>query len=650
MERSWGRSHVYKFLVLGRLSLDFAVKKTKVKDHTIGLLLVILFCLFAQENWGESISYDDSGVWLAEQPEFLPVDDAFQFSLDRRGAGDYSLLFNIEDGYYLYKDQFDAWTYRDGERLRVELLLPEGQKKTDEYFGEVNVFYTSLKVAMKNLPFVGDTSTVIVRYQGCADRGLCYPPVEKEINLANGLISDPILLESDEDPVFSPSEFGNERYLFGLLEGAGLASIVLAFFVAGIFLTFTPCVLPMVPIISSIIVGQGQDLTNAKAFRISLAYVLGMAVTFSILGMLVGVFGAEMNIQARLQSPLVISLTAVIFLVLAISMFGFFDIRIPHFIENMLERVLSSQRKSLQYSSPLLFAFSYGALSSLVVSPCITAPLAGALIYISNTGDIVLGGSALFSLAMGMGALLLLIGATGSKWVPKPGVWMIAVKDIFGFVLLAVAIWLLQRVVSDLLVSVLWLVLVVTASLVLIFKWSEHGLRPAKPVGMSTLIIASLFSVAWVSDLINDAPLEGFSANELAQEKELVNWMAVKTVEDVKKVMSENPNRLVVLDVYADWCISCEKMESEVIPRSDIQDELRGIMAIRADVTSNDVEDRRLLRSFGLFGPPTFVFLKENVSELDEFRIQGEVNSDRFLANLSGAIEASMQDRTFKIP
>ena len=633
--------------MLGRIALNFAVKKKKVKDHSIGLLLMALCCLFAQETWAESTSFDDSGLWLTEQPEFLPVEDAFQFSLETGGDGNYSLLFQIEDGYYLYKDQFDAWTSRDGERERVELLLPEGLKKTDEYFGEVNVFYASLKVALKNLPFGSDPSKVMVRYQGCADRGLCYPPVEKEINLENGFISDPLLPERDQDPVFSPSELGNERYLFGLLEGAGLFSIILAFFLAGILLTFTPCVLPMVPIISSIIVGQGEDLTNSKAFRISLAYVLGMALTFSILGMLVGVFGAEMNIQARLQSPFVISLTAVIFLVLAISMFGFFDIRIPHLIENMLERVLSSQRKTLQHSRPLLFAFSYGALSSLVVSPCITAPLAGALIYISNTGDIVLGGSALFSLAIGMGALLLLIGATGSKWVPKPGVWMIAVKDVFGFVLLAVAIWLLQRVVSDLLVSVLWVALVVTASLVLIFKWSDHGLKRARPVGLSTLIVASIFSLAWVSNLIEDVPGEGLFANERSPEKELVNWMAVKTVEDVKKVMAENPGKLVVLDVYADWCISCEKMESEVIPRSDIQDELRGILAIRADVTRNDAEDRRLLRSFGLFGPPTFVFLKENTGELDEFRVQGEVGPDRFFANLSSAIDTSEQNRTF---
>ena len=246
-----------------------------------------------------------------------------------------------------------------------------------------------------------------------------------------------------------------------------------------------------------------------------------------------------------------------------------------------------------------------------------------------------------------MGALLLLIGATGSKWVPKPGVWMIAVKDVFGFVLLAVAIWLLQRVVSDLLVSVLWVVLFVTASLVLIFKWSDHGLKRARPVGLSALIIASTFSLAWVSNLIEDVPGEGLFANERSPEKELVNWMAVKTVEDVKKVMAENPGKLVVLDVYADWCISCEKMESEVIPRSDIQDELRSILALRADVTRNDAEDRRLLRSFGLFGPPTFVFLQENSGELDEFRVQGEMGPDRFLANLSSAIDASEQNRTF---
>ena len=633
--------------MLGRIVLDFAVKKKKLKDHTMGLLLMALGSFFVQENWAESTGFDEDGLWLTEQPEFLPVDEAFQFSLETGGDGNYSLLFQIKEGYYLYKDQFDAWTSRDGGRERVELLLPEGLKKTDEYFGEVNVFYTSLKVALKNLPFGSDPSKVIVRYQGCADRGLCYPPVEKEINLENGFISDPLPPESDQDPVFSPSELGNERYLFGLLEGAGLFSIILAFFLAGILLTFTPCVLPMVPIISSIIVGQGEDLTNSKAFRISLAYVLGMALTFSILGMLVGLFGAEMNIQARLQSPFVISLTAVIFLVLAISMFGFFDIRIPHLIENTLERVLSSQRKTLQHSRPLLFAFSYGALSSLVVSPCITAPLAGALIYISNTGDIVLGGSALFSLAIGMGALLLLIGATGSKWVPRPGVWMIAVKDVFGFVLLAVAIWLLQRVVSDLLVSVLWVALVLTASLVLIFKWSDHGLKRARPVGLSVLIIASTFLFAWVSNLIQDDPGEGLFANERSTEKELVNWMAVKTVEDVKKVMAENPGKLVVLDVYADWCISCEKMESEVIPRSDIQDELRSILALRADVTRNDAEDRRLLRSFGLFGPPTFVFLKENSGELDEFRVQGEMGPDRFLANLSSAIDASEQNRTF---
>ena len=253
--------------MLGRTVLDFAVKKKKLKDHTRGLLLMALCGLFAQENWAESTGFDEDGLWLTERPEFLPVGDAFQFSLETGGKGNYSLLFQIEEGYYLYKDQFDAWTSRDGEREVVELLLPEGLKKTDEYFGEVNVFYTSLRVALKNLPFGSDPSKVVVRYQGCADRGLCYPPVEKEINMENGFISDPLPPESDQDPVFSPSELGNERYLFGLLEGAGLFSIILAFFLAGILLTFTPCVLPMVPIISSIIVGQGEDLTNSKRFE-----------------------------------------------------------------------------------------------------------------------------------------------------------------------------------------------------------------------------------------------------------------------------------------------------------------------------------------------------------------------------------------------
>ena len=208
--------------MLGRIVLDFAVKKKKLKGHTMGLLLMTLCGLFAQENWAESAGFDEDGLWLTEQPEFLSVDNAFQFSLETGGDGNYSLLFQIEEGYYLYKDQFDAWTSRDGARERVPLLLPEGLKKTDEYFGEVNVFYTSLKVALKNLPSGSDPSKVIVRYQGCADRGLCYPPVEKEINLENGFISDPLPPESYQDPVFSPSELGNERYLFGLLEGSGL--------------------------------------------------------------------------------------------------------------------------------------------------------------------------------------------------------------------------------------------------------------------------------------------------------------------------------------------------------------------------------------------------------------------------------------------
>jgi thiol:disulfide interchange protein DsbD len=392
--------------------------------------------------------------------------------------------------------------------------------------------------------------------------------------------------------------------------------------------------------LSSIIVGEGQGLTKVRAFTLSLAYVLGMALTYALVGLLVGLFGAELNLQAALQSPLVLATFAVVFVLLAGAMFGFYELALPQAAQQWVD-----QRSATQSGGRHPSVFVMGSLSSLVVSPCISAPLAGALIYLSNTGDAVLGGSALFALGLGMGVPLMIVGGSGGHWLPKAGAWMDTVKGIFGFGLLAVAVWLLERLLPGPVALGLWGVLMLAAAIylgALEFVPKLGGARFAQLVGLLLGIWGGACLLGASAGAVDPLrPLANFTADGRPHgtNVQVPVWQPVKTVDDVDAAMARATGP-VILDLYADWCISCKVMERSVFPAPQVAEKLLQFTLLRADVTANDGEDQALLKHFGLFGPPSLVFFDENSRELAELRVQGELDEGALSLHL-GRVLAS---------
>ena len=425
--------------------------KMNPKRSSLTLLLAALTWLPLVA--GAEFSSADS--WLDDEPEFLPVDKAFVLSTEVADDGALLARWEMVDGYYLYRHRFDfatrtSETVAESGVVLGEPEIPPGKKKIDEWFGEVEVYYHQ---AQARVPVAsgGGPVEVGISYQGCADMGLCYPPETKWVALDLGAGVGGGDSSGGLPAATSAISETSEQALASMLRDGGLLTSLLLFFLGGVGLAFTPCVLPMVPILSSIIVGESAQITRARALWLSITYVLGMALTYALIGTLVGLFGASMNLQAALQSPPVLVFFALVFVALAFSMFGFYELQLPQRWQNGLNSL--GQRVG---GGKLVSVFVMGSLSSLVVSPCVSAPLAGALIYISSTGDALLGGGALLALGLGMGVPLVVIGASGGHLLPKAGAWMNSVKAVFGVLLLAVAVWLLERVVPPSLTLVLW--------------------------------------------------------------------------------------------------------------------------------------------------------------------------------------------------
>lgn len=598
-----------------------------------------------------------SGGDFQQEDDFLPVDEAFVLT-SRIADGRVVWNWSIADGYYLYRHQFN-FSARDNSGFSLgEASIPAGKQKFDEYFGDVEVYYNQVEIPLPINAHDIPSGQIGVRYQGCADAGLCYPPEQAWFSFDGEL-----LLPVSSGPQFGAAPPGNtsnsieaaaagagvastastvtpteEKALAGVLANESLLYALGLFFLAGIGLAFTPCVLPMVPILSSIIVGEGEGISQRKAFTLSLAYVLGMALTYALLGTLVGLFGAQLNLQAALQSPPVLVFFAIVFVVLSFSMFGFYELQLPQSWQNRLNSLGNDQQGGKHAS-----VFIMGSLSSLVVSPCVSAPLAGALIYISTTNDAVLGGGALLALGLGMGVPLMIVGASGGQWLPRTGAWMNNVKAVFGVLLLAVAVWLLERVVPPSVTLALWAALLLGSGVylgVLDSSPRQGWGQFAKATGAFSFVYGVLLLIGaglGAQDPLKPlAPLAGSGAAAGEVSKEEQNWIAVKSVADVERqiAMSSKP---VLLDLYADWCISCKVMERNVFPKPEVDAELSRFTLLRADVTANDATDKALLGQYGLFGPPSFVFFAEDGREMQEVRLQGELGAEAFAAHLKVA-------------
>jgi len=624
---------------------------------------------------GQASEFDFSSEsgWVEEET-FLKVDEAFVLSTSVAGDETLRVRWDMPDGYYLYKHQFGA-TLRNATGVTLgEPIIPPGKQKTDEFFGDVEVYYHEVEIALPVTRDANGVAEVGIDYQGCADHGLCYPPETRWFSY-DGLTLNPVEIGSAKGagtasaqaaaavastagstpsnvanqaskPAIPVVEATEEQLLAGILANESIFKALGLFFLLGIGLAFTPCVLPMVPILSSIIVGEGEGISKSRAFTLSLAYVIGMASTYAAVGTLVGLFGAELNLQAALQAPAVLITFAVIFAVLSLSMFGFYELQLPASWQNKLNE-LGQQQQGGKHLSVLIM----GALSSLVVSPCVSAPLAGALVYISTTNDAVLGGTALLSLGLGMGVPLLLVGGSGGHWLPKAGAWMNGVKAVFGVLLLGVAVWLLERVVPPAVTLALWAALLLGSGVYLGVLdsspksgFAQFG-KAAGAMGFLWGVLLLIGAASGANDPLKPlAKFTGGTAMVVSADGGAVahgepQWVAVKSLDDVRGRIAQS-SKPVILDLYADWCISCKVMERSVFPEPAVATRLNQFLLLRADVTDNDEIDRELLNHYGLFGPPSLVFFTQDLGELTEVRIQGEVKAEPLARHLGAVLAA----------
>lgn len=561
---------------------------------------------------------------LNNSSDFLPVGEAFRLDLLEQDGQRLKLRFVNADGYYLYRHRLTLSSEPPG-RLG-DAQLPPGTPKQDEYFGDVEVYYGVLDI---EVPLQGTDATPFtlkVGYQGCADKGLCYPPETASFAIGAGAAAPATTAAATAAP--------------GAASGLDWRALAL-FFLAGLGLTFTPCVLPMLPILSGVVL-RGQ-VGGARGLALSLAYVLPMAACFAVLGALMGLFGAELNLQARLQSPWVLVPFALFFSAFALAMFGVFELRLPACIREPLDRLAGNAR-----GGSLLGAALLGVFSSLLVSPCVSAPLAGALLYIGASGDAVGGGLKLFALGLGMGAPLVLFASGGNALLPRAGVWMVTVRNAFGVLLLGVAIWLLERVLPGPLSLALWGLLAGGVALNLgALEWipKTHRQRLAQLFGLLLLVYAL---AAWVGALRGESdplrPLGQGGAATFATPAGAAQdaWQTVSTHGELDAALAaaRAAGQPLLLDWYADWCISCKVIEREVLQAPQVRERLAGYRLLRFDITASSAEQRALLDRYRLFGPPALQLFAADGSERLDLRIVGETDASALASALERAAAA----------
>ncbi len=564
--------------------------------------------------------------------DILPVDQAFQFYTDPPSASGVVLHWHVTKGYYLYRDKIKV-ELPDATGITLGTLdLPAGEVKQDEFFGRMEIYKHDfqIRVALSGKPPAAGPVTLKVTYQGCATAGICYPPVIKRVTLdLAGWRGATSSTAATPLPASGAPIAEQDRIAQTLASGRTWLTLLI-FFGSGLLLAFTPCVFPMVPILSGLIVGQGQNITTARAVLLSLAYVLAMALTYTVAGVCAALFGA--NLQAAFQNPWVLGSFSALFVVLAMSLFGFYELQVPTSLQGKLTDLSNRQR-----GGTLLGAAIMGLLSALIVGPCVAAPLAGALIYIGKTGDALLGGSALFVLSLGMGAPLLVLGASAGKLLPRAGAWMNTVKAVFGVLLLAVAIWMLERILPGAITMTLWAALLIVSG---VYMGALERLMPDatgwrkfwKGIGLVILLYGALLLVGaggGGSDALR--PLQGMRvAGAASAAAPTLDFTRIKSVDDFRHALASASGKAVMLDFYADWCVSCKEMEKDTFADPAVRQALNGRLLLQADVTANDAQDAALLQHFGLIGPPSILFFNPQGRECDARRVMGYMKPEQF--------------------
>ncbi|MDP2134989.1 MAG: protein-disulfide reductase DsbD [Sulfuritalea sp.] len=581
----------------------------------IRLLFLLLFAL--------------SGLARAEEP--LPPEQAFRFSARVVDAKTIEARWQIHGDYYMYRDNFKFAL--EGGTLGAP-KLPPGKMKEDENFGNVEVYRKEVKILLP----VEATGPVTLKAisQGCWDGGICYPPITQSAQLSMAGAASPSAAVSPaptsaDNPAAAAGDESSR--IAGLFKNDNMALVLLSFFGFGLLLSLTPCVFPMIPILSGIIVNHGHALSHLRAFVLSLAYVLGMAVTYAAVGVAAGLSGTLLS--AALQNAWVLGGFALVFVVLSLSMFGFYELQLPAALQSKL-----SDRANRQGGSLPAIALM-GALSALIVGPCVAAPLAGALLYIAQTGDAVLGGTALFVMSLGMGAPLLLVGAFSRSLLPKSGPWMEGVKKFFGVIMLATALWLVSPVIP------LWLQMLGWALLLILPAIYLHALDPLpqnahgwQRLGKGLGVVFLLGGAAMLMGVLGGArdPLQplGFLRGGIAAEAHGPAFERVATLArlDARLAEAKAAGKPVMLDFYADWCVSCKEMERFTFADPKVAARLQQMVLLQADVTANSADDAALLKRFGLFGPPGIIFWNSAGNELPDLRVVGFQSAEKFLPTL----------------
>ena len=549
---------------------------------------------------------------LNNSADFLPVREAFKLSLVEGDAQTIKLRFVAADGYYLYRHRFQ-FRSEPADIGLGKAQIPPGEAKHDEFFGDVEVYHGILDIELPRPAAAQSAFTLLVTYQGCADKGLCYPPETQRLSID-----------------------GQGGATTAASAGWTWQSLLL-FFLAGLGLTFTPCVLPMLPILTGVVL-RGQ-VGGWRGLSLSLAYVLPMAACFALLGALMGVFGAGLNLQARLQSAWVLVPFSLFFVLFALAMFGLFELRLPQALSSRLDRVAGQTK-----GGSLLGAAVLGVLSSLLVSPCVSAPLAGALLYISASGDALGGALKLFALGLGMGAPLLLVATGGAAWLPRSGPWMETVKNAIGVLLLALAIGLLSRVLPG--PVTLLLIGLLAAGVALFLGALEFIVKsPRQRLAQLLGLVLLCYGLAcWYGALngqgdplrpLPQAGLANTSGAPAAQATDVWQTLSTPAALDAALADAKAAGQPVLLDWYADWCISCKVIEREVLQAPQVTTRLDGLRLLRFDITQSNAEQRALLDRYQLFGPPAMLFFAANGSEQRGDRVVGEVKVEEFAEHLA---------------
>jgi thiol:disulfide interchange protein DsbD len=584
--------------------------------------------------------------------DFLDPDQAFRVRAELSNSRSVVLHWDIAKGYKLYRDRIKVTADNGNSRLQ-QPELPAGISVKDPSTGEsVQIYHDALTVALPLVQADG-VFTLNVEYQGCAEDGLCYPPMTRQYSVdparpgVLALATDtPTGAESSgtavsEKPAAVPVQNAQQERRAGddlslaraTLEGGSLWKISLAFLVFGLLLSFTPCVLPMVPILSSIIVGEG-DVTRRRSFLMAVAYCLGMALVYTMLGVAAGLAGE--GLAGALQKPWVLASFALLLVLLALSMFDVYQLQMPAFVQNRLNQA-SGNLKGGRFAG----VFIMGALSALIVGPCVAAPLAGTLVYISQTKDVVIGGLALFSMAMGMSVPLLLIGLSAGSLLPKAGAWMIGVKYLFGLLLIAVAIWMVSPVLPARAAMLAWGAFAILCAVFLgVFDaLSEKAtivLRFKKALGLVLFVIGSLelagVALGGSNALEPLSPLQAGVSGRTAG-PESVSFTRIRSAEELDQAL-QSSKKPVMLDFYADWCVACKEMDRFTFHDPRVKERLSGLTLLQVDVTSNSEEQRQLMKRYGLFGPPAIIFFNGSGQEIPESRVVGVMEAPHFIDHI----------------